>query len=90
VHPTPVADMAIAFAPAIQEAGSAAAVSKPEIASPPAPDREQVLSGRLSGCARGNFFARVACEHAARAQYCEGYWGQVAQCPAGIANEHGQ
>jgi hypothetical protein len=89
-RPTPVADMTTALGPSIEEAGSAVPVSKPDIAIPPAPDRWQLLSGRLSGCAGGNLFARVACEHAARAQYCEGYWGQVAQCPAGIANEHGQ
>jgi hypothetical protein len=89
-RPPPVADTAIAFGPPIEDAGAAVPVSKPEIANAPAPDRWQLLSGRLSGCAGGNLFARVACEHAARAQYCEGHWGQVAQCPAGIANEHGQ
>jgi hypothetical protein len=88
-RPAPAAEIAIAFGPSIEEATSAAPASKPEVASPP-PDRWQLLSGRLSGCAGGNLFARVACEHAARAQYCEGHWGQVAQCPAGIANEHGQ
>jgi hypothetical protein len=88
-RPAPAAEMAPAFGSPIEETPSAAPVSKPDVASPP-PDRWQLLSGRLSGCAGGNLFARVACEHAARAQYCEGHWGQVAQCPAGIANEHGQ
>jgi hypothetical protein len=89
-RPMPVADAANAFGPPIEEAVSAVAAPKPDIASSPTPDRWQLLSGRLSGCAGANLFARVGCEHAARAQYCEGYWGQVAQCPAGIANEHGQ
>ncbi len=88
-RPTPVADTVTAFGPPIEDAASAVPVAKPDVASAPA-DRWQLLSARLSGCAGGNFFARVACEHAARAQYCEGYWGQVAQCPTGIANEHGQ
>jgi hypothetical protein len=88
-RPAPAAEMAPAFGSPIEETPSAAPVSRPDVASPP-PDRWQLLSGRLSGCAGGNPFARVACEHAARAQYCEGHWGQVAQCPAGIANEHGQ
>ena len=47
------------------------------------------LSADLARCT-GNLFARVGCEHVARAQYCDGYWGQVAQCPGGVANDHGQ
>jgi len=54
-----------------------------------APDRWQLLSAALARCT-GNLFARIGCEHVARAEYCDGYWGQVAQCPGGVTNDHGQ
>ena len=54
-----------------------------------APDRWQMLSAALGRC-NGNLFSKIACEHSVRAQYCDGYWGQAAQCPAGVANDHGQ
>jgi len=53
------------------------------------PDRAQVLAAALAKCG-GDFFSRVGCEQRTRAQHCEGQWGQVPQCPAGIANDHGQ
>ena len=65
-----------------------APVAAPVVAAP-APDRATMLANELGRCA-GNFFSRTACESRARAQFCEGQWGQAAQCPAGIANEHGQ
>jgi hypothetical protein len=89
-NPAPVAVADSSFRLPVEEVVGPIPAIKPEIASAPIPDRWQLLSGRLTGCAGANLFARVACEHAARAQYCEGYWGQVAQCPAGITNEHGQ
>jgi hypothetical protein len=52
-------------------------------------DRAQVLTASLARCT-GDFFARAGCEQRARLQYCEGQWGQIPQCSAGIANEHGQ
>jgi hypothetical protein len=54
------------------------------------PDRWQSLSAALGRCTTGNLFSRFACEHGARAQFCDGYWGQVAQCPGGVVNDHGQ
>ena len=54
-----------------------------------APDRAQVLAAALAKCG-GDFFSRVGCEQRTRAQHCEGQWGQTPQCPAGIANDHGQ
>ncbi len=66
---------------------------EPAIEAPAAlvvPDRWQSLSATLARCSVQNPFARTGCEHAARAQFCDGYWGQVAQCPAGIPNDHGQ
>src|SRR5438067_2963030 len=65
------------------------AAAPPPPASKVAPDRWQSLSADLARCT-GNLFARIGCEHVARAQYCDGYWGQVAQCPGGVANDHGQ
>ena len=56
-------------------------------ASPP--DRAQLLAAGLAQCT-GSFLSRVGCEHRARAQHCEGQWGQIPQCPAGISNDHGQ
>lgn len=50
-------------------------------AAPLRPDRLQELDSALAGCARENFFGRVVCEQRARLQYCNGYWGKVAQCP---------
>jgi len=65
------------------------AASPPSVDAPvPAPaaaplrqDRLQELDTALAGCARENFFGRVVCEQRARLQYCNGYWGKVAQCP---------
>ena len=88
--PAPVAVAAPSLGPPVEEVVRAIPATEPEIVSAPTPDRWKLLSSRLTSCAGANLFARVACEHAARAQYCEGYWGQVAQCPAGITNEHGQ
>ena len=53
------------------------------------PDRVQLLTAALAKCT-GDFFSRFGCEHRTRAQYCEGQWGQISQCPAGVSNEHGQ
>jgi hypothetical protein len=53
-------------------------------------DRWQLLVAGLGRCAGHDLFARGACEHLARVHYCEGYWGQVAMCPGGIGNDHGQ
>jgi hypothetical protein len=65
------------------------AAAPPPPAPRVAPDRWQSLSAALERCT-GNLFARIGCEHVARAQYCDGYWGQVAQCPGGVVNDHGQ
>ena len=37
-----------------------------------------------------DFFKRFSCEQRARLYYCEGYWGQVAQCPSAPTRDHGQ
>jgi hypothetical protein len=53
-------------------------------------DRWQLLTAGLGRCSGRDLFARGTCEQLARVQYCEGYWGQVAMCPGGIGNDHGQ
>jgi hypothetical protein len=48
------------------------------------------MADQVARCGRDGFLAGVICEQRVRLKYCEGYWGQVAQCPSGIANDHGQ
>jgi len=86
-----VESMAVAPAEVVPTIVAAAPKTAPEDAAPAvAPDRWQLLSAALGRCMTGNLFSRVACEHAARAQFCDGYWGQAAQCPGGVVNDHGQ
>ena len=64
------------------------------VAPPPPPARPvdpwQRLNDALARCGTQDFFGRVGCEYRARATHCEGHWGEVAQCPAGTSNDHGQ
>lgn len=48
------------------------------------------MADAISQCGRQGFLAGVICEQRVRLQYCEGYWGQAAQCPSGIPNDHGR
>jgi hypothetical protein len=91
-RPAPkVESVAVASAEVVPTIIAAAPKTAPEEAAPTvAPDRWQPLSAALGRCVTGNLFSRVACEHSARAQFCDGYWGQVAQCPGGVVNDHGQ
>ena len=64
-------------------------------ASPPAvpvraADPWQPLNDALARCASEGVFARIGCEHRARSRWCDGHWGEVAQCPGAVANDHGQ
>lgn len=61
----------------------------PQAASPAA-DRWQALRDELAGCAaRPGWFERATCAQGARLAHCDGYWGDVALCPAG-RTEYGQ
>ena len=60
----------------------------PVVRAPPQ-DRAALLTAALGRCP-ADFFARVGCEHRARAQYCDGQWNANPQCPAGIRNDQGQ
>ncbi len=60
---------------------------QPEVAQPVAPDRWQLLSEALARCAGEGVLGGVICEQRARWQYCDGYWGKVAQCPGAIGGD---
>ncbi len=65
-------------------------------APPPAAPREtprvdpwQAMNESLARCT-GGLFDRIVCDQRVRAQYCDGQWGQVPQCPSRAPNDHGQ
>lgn len=58
-------------------------------APPPKPDRWQQMSEGLASCARQELFQRAGCEQRVRAQYCDGFWGQVPQCAIVRDIDHG-
>jgi hypothetical protein len=61
---------------------------QPEAApAPAAPDRWQLLSEAVARCAGEGVLAGVICEQRARWQYCDGYWGKVAQCPGAMTSD---
>ena len=49
--------------------------------APLQPDRWQEMSDARARCAQESFIGRVICEQRVSFQYCNGYWGRVAQCP---------
>jgi hypothetical protein len=67
-----------------------APVIAPPVPEAPPPDRWQLMADSISRCGREGFFAGVICEQRVRIKYCEGHWGQAAQCPSGISNDHGR
>jgi hypothetical protein len=70
-----------------------AAAPVPEAIPPareaPPPGRWQVMADQIARCYGDGFFAGAVCEQRVRRQYCDGYWGQVAQCRSGVVNDHG-
>ena len=74
VAPAPPSSKALAKAPAVA----------------PTADRWQMMAGAMAQCSHAQFFSRLACEQRTRNQYCEGYWGQIAQCPSAPTKDHGQ
>ncbi|TMH62117.1 MAG: zinc-ribbon domain-containing protein [Betaproteobacteria bacterium] len=91
--PAPViGEQAPATAP--QPSPKAPAKPAPVVAAAPAaaaePDRWQMYADAMGRCGREDFFKRFSCEQRARLYYCEGYWGQVAQCPSAPTRDHGQ
>jgi len=51
----------------------------------PVPDRWQNMRDALSQCDREGMIGGLICGQRVRMQYCEGYWGKVAQCPSAAA-----
>ena len=91
-RPTPVETVA-ASVPAVAAPVPASLTVPAPAPAPretPPPDRWQVMNETIARCASEDFIGRVVCEQRARLQACDGFWGQVAQCPSGIANDHGQ
>jgi len=77
-----------------QPSPKAPAKPAPVVAAAPAaaaePDRWQMYADAMGRCGREDFFKRFTCEQRARLHYCEGYWGQVPQCPSAPTRDHGQ
>jgi hypothetical protein len=53
------------------------------------PDRWQAMAGALAQCEREGAIAGLICGQRVRLRYCDGHWGEVAQCPALQRNEYG-
>ena len=62
----------------------------PVVREVPRPDRWQLMNEAIARCPRADISSRVSCEQRLRAQYCEGFWGQVAQCASIPYTDHGQ
>jgi hypothetical protein len=62
----------------------------PVVREAPRPDRWQLMTDAIARCPRLDIAGRFFCEQRLRAQYCEGYWGQVSHCASIPSNEHGQ
>jgi hypothetical protein len=86
----PATEASVESAPAEPPQESPPPREAPVPSAPPPPvDRWRAYADALSRCPR-DIFQRGACEQRLRDQVCEGYWGQVAQCPIGTSNDHGQ
>jgi hypothetical protein len=62
----------------------------PVIREVPRPDRWQLMNEAIARCPRDDMSNRFSCEQRLRAQYCEGFWGQVAHCASIPYTDHGQ
>ena len=51
----------------------------------PVPDRWQNMRDALVQCDKEGVIGGLICGQRVRIQYCEGYWGKVAQCPGAVA-----
>lgn len=50
----------------------------------PVPDQWQNMRDALAACDREGGLGGLICGQRVRIQYCDGYWGKVAQCPGSI------
>jgi hypothetical protein len=83
-------------------AAPAPALEPPPVVEPtksaPAPVREaprpadpwQRMKEALARCGAEDLFARIGCEYRVRTTFCDGHWGENAQCPGAPVNDHGQ
>jgi hypothetical protein len=62
----------------------------PVVREVPRPDRWQLMNEAIARCPRDDMSGRFSCEQRLRAQYCEGFWGQVAHCASIPYTDHGQ
>ena len=83
--PAPSAAPSSAAAPPVD-----ARSARGDAPSKPAYDRVLGLAAALDDCSNESLFARIACEHRARAHYCEGAAArqQIPQCAEMPLNEH--
>ena len=82
---------AIAHVAAVSETPQAIAhVAAVSGRAPATYDRVLGLADALDGCSHESFFARLACEGRARAQYCDGTGGRIPQCADPAPREYGQ
>ena len=61
------------------------AAAPPPTPARPIPDRWQNMREALAQCDREGVFGGLVCGQRVRIQYCEGYWGKVAQCQGAAA-----
>lgn len=60
----------------------------PVVVAPPAvkvaapPDRATRLRSAFSACSQADIIERAMCQQRARVEMCDGFWGQLPQCPA--------
>lgn len=86
---SPLAATGAATEPSVSAPAPAPDPVLPAREAPP-PDRWQVMADQIARCYGDGFFAGAVCEQRVRRQYCDGYWGQVAQCRSGVVNDHGR
>lgn len=58
-----------------------AVVAPALVVAPPPPDRWQAMRDALARCDREGGLGGFICDQRVRLNSCEGYWGQVPQCP---------
>jgi hypothetical protein len=83
--PSPRAAVTTAYEPfeglnMAREPAKVAAVPMPAPPPPPAPDRWQNMRDAQAKCDREGLIGGLICGQSVRMQYCDGYWGKVAQC----------
>jgi hypothetical protein len=85
VKPSARAAVATAYEPfegpnVVREPEKVAAAPAPALPPPPVPDRWQNMRDAQAQCDREGLLSGLICGQRVRMQYCDGYWGKVAQC----------